>query len=201
MSFGYLELLNSQVSRFSELGYTDLPGISRLEDLLRQSSLPEPEGDFPLLLVIKSSLASPDTVLPKIVIKGKSGVVNMDPVSPADFSPLPELEIPSSPLYLLFGVSVGHDTLNITPADALISIRSSGRFPLTLDEGVSLLAQFPETLSDKSRFNAFQMSGSRGSGQRIPSIWLSYQRPRLGWCWDRNPHPWMGSASCSSRLG
>ncbi len=23
----------------------------------------------------------------------------------------------------------------------------------------------------------------------------------LGWCWDDNPHTWLGSASCGRRLG
>ena len=24
-------------------------------------------------------------------------------------------------------------------------------------------------------------------------------RPKLGWCWDRNPHSWLGAASCLRR--
>ena len=36
--------------------------------------------------------------------------------------------------------------------------------------------------------------------QRVPAFWISEGRPKLGWCWDRNPHTWLGTASCATRL-
>ena len=50
--------------------------------------------------------------------------------------------------------------------------------------------------------NAYSLLASRQPGtQRVPAIWTSFKAPRLGWCWDRNPHTWLGSASASGRVG
>jgi hypothetical protein len=27
------------------------------------------------------------------------------------------------------------------------------------------------------------------------------KQANLGWCWDGNPHTWLGSASCKTRIG
>ena len=83
------------------------------------------------------------------------------------------------------------------PADALPRIRSAGRTPLTIDEGVALLTQHPEVLSER---NAFQALASRADNKRIPSFWMSKGAPRLGWCWEGNPHSWLGAASAAQRL-
>ena len=61
--------------------------------------------------------------------------------------------------------------------------------------------QVPALLTDKAHYNAIQMPGSRRPGdQRVPSIWFSRGAPRLGWCWDRNVHTWLGSASVGRRV-
>jgi hypothetical protein len=37
--------------------------------------------------------------------------------------------------------------------------------------------------------------------QTVPAIWINSEKhPNLGWCWDRNPHTWLGSASCIGRV-
>ncbi len=74
------------------------------------------------------------------------------------------------------------------------------RSPLTIDEGVAIVTQFPEFLMKN---NCFSLLASRHTGnQRVPAIWINANKnPNLGWCWDGNPHTWLGSASCSNRLG
>ncbi len=79
-----------------------------------------------------------------------------------------------------------------------MALRAQGRSPLTIDEGVSVLVQFPSILKDRT---AFSLLASRRADQRVPALWTSYGAPRLGWCWDRNPHTWLGSASCAARAG
>jgi len=32
-----------------------------------------------------------------------------------------------------------------------------------------------------------------------PAIWISRGAPKLGWCWQRNPHTWLGMASAGAR--
>ena len=44
------------------------------------------------------------------------------------------------------------------------------------------------------------LSGSRRGDRRVPAMWISAKAPKLGWCWDGNPHDWLGVASAGSRL-
>lgn len=160
-----------------------------------------PAGRIPFIIVIKQDLVTAESVMPLIKVKGKQGYVDMNPVAPADFAPIKELEIPNSPAYLLLDVDTGRETLNVTPHAALKQFQAANRLPLTIDEGISLVTQFPEVLTDKQRYNCFSMLGSRRDDQRVPALWISYKKPRLGWCWDNNPHTWLGSASCGRRVG
>ena len=58
------------------------------------------------------------------------------------------------------------------------------------------MLQQPEVIA---RNWGFSMAGSRRGDQRVPAFWVSEGRPKLGWCWDRNPHTWLGTASCKRR--
>ena len=113
------------------------------------------------------------------------------------YKPIDGVDVPDAPVYLLTDVSTGRESLGVTPADALPAIRAAGRTPLTVDEGVALVTQLPSSLTD---LNAFQAVGSRAANKRIPSFWMSKGAPRLGWCWEGNPHSWLGSASAAARL-
>lgn len=90
------------------------------------------------------------------------------------------------------------ETLNVTPDDALQSIHAGRRSPLTIDEGIALITQHPEAVA---RNRGFSLLGSRCGDRRVTALWMSKGRPKLGWCWAGNPHTWLGSASCGSRLG
>lgn len=114
------------------------------------------------------------------------------------FEPIEGLELPSDSAYLIAGVDAGGATLNVTPDDALATITGGGRSPLTIDEGMALVTLIPDVLVTR---NAFSMLGSRCGDRRVPAMWTSRGRPRLGWCWAGNPHTWLGSASCEARLG
>jgi hypothetical protein len=139
-----------------------------------------------------------DEVMAHVIANGKTGVVNMEPVAPTAFKDIEP--IPKAELYLLFDIDTGRKLLNVSPEKCLQAMRKAGRTPLTLAEGVALVVYYPQILTDKTRYNCFQMPGSRIAGdQRVPSIWMSYGRPRLGWCWDRNIHTWLGSASAAQR--
>ena len=71
-------------------------------------------------------------------------------------------------------------------------------FPLTIDEGIAILTHHPDFLQKN---NCFSLLASRCGDQRVPAMWISGGAPRLGWCWAGNPHTWLGSASCRSRIG
>lgn len=156
---------------------------------------------IPFVIVIKTELVPADAAMGKVRVKGKRGHVDMRPVTPDCFAPIPEIILPKSPAYLLLDVDTGQKTLNHTTVRALKNIRRQRRSPLVIDEGLALLTHFPEVLIDKQRYNCFWLSGSRGKDQRVPAMWISYGRPRLGWCWENTPHTWLGSASCGGRIG
>lgn len=113
------------------------------------------------------------------------------------FRPISAVDLPPSASYVCVDVDLGHDLRGVTPEDALARILAAGRSPLTLDEGIALMLQHPEAIAPN---HGFSMAGSRCGDQRVPAWWVSDRRPKLGWCWDRNPHDWLGTASCGSRL-
>ncbi len=137
-----------------------------------------------------------DRAMAHVVAKGKPGRVDMTPVGPHDFAPIEGAEPPAA-AYLLLDVDLGARFRNVTPETALIALRAEVRTPLTIDEGVSLLLQVPDALHTRT---AYSLLASRRADQRVPALWMSYGAPRLGWCWDRNPHSWLGSASAGSRV-
>ena len=127
---------------------------------------------------------------------GGAGFTTMEADDLARFRPLPELDVPAAP-YLLLDVDTGPDTLNVPPSEALPRITAAGRSPLTVAEGLSVLAAEPGVLRTR---NCFSLLGSRAGDKRVPALWVSARRPRLGWCYQGAPHTWLGSASCGGRL-
>lgn len=135
----------------------------------------------------------------RIEREGESIVLgHLTPDELATFLPIDAVEIPEGPAYLAVDVDLGASSRNVPPEDALREILDAGRSPLTLDEGVALMLQQPEVIA---RNWGFSMAGSRRGDQRVPAFWISGGRPKLGWCWDRNPHTWLGTASCARRAG
>jgi hypothetical protein len=154
-------------------------------------------GRIPFLLVVAGRLAPPDQAIGLVTLGAREGFTDM----PADdldrFRPIDGLELPVGSAWLITDVDPGGEFRNVTPDEALESIRRDGRSPLTIDEGLALVTQVPEVLEER---NAFSMLGSRCGDRRVTAIWISRGRPRLGWCWAGNPHTWLGSASCEGRL-
>jgi hypothetical protein len=157
--------------------------------------LPEkPTGQHVPFVVVVPDVPVRD-VLAAIPGVGGAGFSTMDVDDVARFAPLPELDIPATP-YLLLDVDTGADTLNLPPADALPRIADAGRTPLTVAEGLAVLASDPGILRAR---NCFSLLGSRAGDKRVPALWVSDRRPRLGWCYQGAPHTWLGSASCAGR--
>lgn len=197
-----------QVTNLLEKKYPEMAGINQdtfLELLVPLRSHVDTlttlveDSSIPFVLIVTEKLLSSEQIMSQISINGKNGVINMFPCQPSDFSPLPELSLPNQAIYLLLDISTGREYLNVPPKQALESILAAHRTPLTIAEGLALLTHFPEILTDSTHYNAFQLLGSRRADKKIPSIWMSYKQPRLGWCWDGNPHSWLGAASAAMR--
>ena len=170
--------------------------LEPLRDLL-PDLLPDPSdgGRIPFVVVVPQLPVI--EVLGAVHALGGSGFTTMAPDDVAAFRPLPELGIPRTP-YLLVDVDPGPDTLAQPPAEVLPRLVASGRSPLTIAEGLSVLVSDPGVLRSR---NCFSLLGSRAGDERVPALWVSARRPRLGWCYRDAPQAWLGSASCGGRFG
>jgi hypothetical protein len=194
-----------QVDTLLRKGYAERAGLSerafrRLVAPL-QDRLPEPSSDSrrtPFVVVINSALMPAGEAMPLVELAGKRGFTEMEPSDLGRFRPIDGIAVPAGPAHLAVELDTGPDTLDVTPDDALELITRQHRSPLTLAEGVALVTHYPELLRTQ---NCFSLLGSRCGDRRVTAIWISRGRPRLGWCWAGNPHTWLGSASCASRVG
>jgi hypothetical protein len=167
--------------------------------LLAEAAADPSAGTVPALLVVTRDWLPSDLAMGGAVWKGRPGRVEMTPTTPEDYRTIDEVELPEASAYLLLDVDTGADLQDVRPEDALVALRERGRTPLTIDEGVALLLHHPSILAER---NAYSLLASRQPGsQRVPAVWTSFKAPRLGWCWDRNPHTWLGSASAAGRVG
>jgi hypothetical protein len=198
-----------QVENLLKKGYPEAAGmseekftgiISPLKDSLCAGVIPEKDldkGILPFVLVIKSSLVPLEKMIVLINREGKRGIISMSPVAPPDFQPTGKVDIPVSLAYLAVDIDRGEETLNVRPKDALPAIWKKNRSPLTIDEGLAILTHYPDFLKKN---HCFSLLASRRNDKRVPALWISEGRPKLGWCWDGNPHTWLGSASCRCRI-
>src|SRR5699024_1225726 len=73
---------------------------------------------------------------------------------------------PDARAYLLLGVERGEEFCNVVPREAMNTIASRGRTPLTIEEGISLVRAMPEIL-EKNK--CFSLGGSRSGDRRVPA--------------------------------
>ena len=202
--------LDAQLDRLVGLGYPALAGTDEasfrtLVDPLRghAAALPDTvpaEGRVPFVLVVTRDLVPPEQTVPLLRLANgtRPGRVDRNHAEGdlATYHPLPELAVPRAPAYLLVDVERGEEFCGVRPEAALPVVRERGRTPLTIDEGIALVTHAPRLLA---RNRCFMLSGSRRHDRRVPALWISERAPKLGWCWDGNPHDWLGVASAGSR--
>lgn len=211
-----------QVDVLVEAGYPALLGLERdgfvealapLADVARSlhlaptgtglpaaSTVTTPGDYVPFVLVVAGALPL-DEAAARMRLGTRPAKLMLTPEELPGYRPIDGLEIPDTggpvTAYLLTDIDTGSEFCNVTPETALGVIRGRGRTPLTIAEGVALVTQRPDMLRKNK---CFSLPGSRRGDQRVPAIWISEKAPKLGWCWDRNPHTWLGSASAGSRL-
>ncbi len=199
-----------QFEQLLQKGYPDLAGVSVREFIKQLRSLrakavggavaakrPE-DGNLPFVIVVKIGLAAADRAMQLVEREGKKGFVGMYPVEPKSFEVIDDVKIPRGMAYLLMDIDRGERTLNMAPQAAIKILEKKRRSPLTIDEGIAIITLYPGFLKKN---NCFSLLASRRGDRRVPALWLSENKPKLGWCWDGNPHTWLGSASCGSRIG
>lgn len=155
----------------------------------------------PFVLVVSATLIEAERLVPltRLAGGGAPGAVDRNHGTQGlrPYRPLPELRIPDAPVYALVGVDRGDEFRGVPPEQALPVILRRGRTPLTIHEGIALITQFPELLEKN---HCFMLAGSRRGDRRVPALWISEKAPKLGWCWDGNPHTWLGVASAATRF-
>lgn len=201
--------LDRQVTAYLELGVGELLGLDTdgFRALVRPMSHvvagidPAPaatEADDAVAFVLVVPVPDVNDLAPAMRRGAKLGVSVIGRDEAPTYRPLPGLEVPAGP-YLLWGVDTGSEFCDVRPEDALTVVVGRGRTPLTIDEGVALAVVRPDMLRPN---RCFSLMGSRtGTNQRVPAVWISERRAKLGWCWDRNPHSWLGAASAAGRHG
>ena len=207
-------LLDRQVDTLIDLGYPALAGLtpSELTDRVEPlravaATLPDlPEHDEPghasLVLVVTRTLVDPELTVPllRLAPQGTApGILdrNHGESGLAPYRPIEQVTLPQAHAYLLLDVDRGEEFLGVRPEEALPVVLGRGRTPLTIEEGIAVVTHAPHLL-EKNR--CFMLSGSRRGDRRVPAMWISARAPKLGWCWDGNPHDWLGVASAGGRL-
>src|SRR5690606_9606219 len=193
------EELDRQARAYLESGVASLLGLDESglaalvaplravveRDAARLAHAPaQDDDDVDFLLVLR--VPDVNDAVPAMRRGSKLGVSVIDREELATYVPVEGVEVPDAAAYLLTGIDVGSEFLNIRPEDALVAVRERGRTPLTIAEGVALAIVRPDRLRPN---RCFSLMGSRtGTNQRVPAVWISERRAKLGWCWDRNPH-------------
>ena len=179
-------------------GYPALAGLSDAAFAEELTPLRVRATGDGFVVVVKRELAPAAETIGRVERRGKTGSSMLDREDLERFTEIESVELPAGRAYLLTGIDTGGETRNVTPDDALETIVAAGRSPLTLDEGIALVTHEPEAVAKNG---GFSLLGSRCGDRRVTALWISGNRPKLGWCWAGNPHTWLGSASCTERIG
>ena len=147
--------------------------------------------------MLSDTLAPPAAAVARVDrTDGKPGTV-IGPQELNAYRTIESIGIPDGDAYLIAGVDLGAETRNEPPAVALARLEAAGRMPLTIAEGLALHAQIPSVIG---RDRGISLAGSTRGDRRVPALWVSRARPKLGWCYMGAPHTWLGTASCTSRI-
>lgn len=203
--------LTEQLERLIALGVTRLAHLT--DDELRSLAADlVPRAGGTALLVVHPSLVPASRLAPLLDRDGRPGFVVEDMTDLDDFLPVEPVLVPDRSLYLIDEPERGDEMRDWSPEEAMTAIHGRGRSPLTVSEGISWLLQRPELLEPN---HCFMTIGSRklrprgGLDARTPAIWISggtgrdgrerRGAPKVGWCWARNRHTWLGFASTAAR--
>src|SRR5688572_943404 len=97
---GYPKLAGMTPDQFAK----HLDPLRGRPELLDPSEAEASQGKIPFVVVVRSDLVSAESAMPLVAVRGKAGSVNMHPVEPGSFTPIPGLEIPNGSIYLLADV-------------------------------------------------------------------------------------------------
>ncbi|MBU4347663.1 hypothetical protein KJ586_02815 [Patescibacteria group bacterium] len=195
---------NRQIENLSKKGFPKLTGMDEkkfmgifepLKEQIKELSSREfQEGRIPFVVVPREKLLSLEKKIPLMELEGKKGFTTLDL---SELKTAEGVEIPESLAYLVIDVENGKVMLGKSADEAVKQIKKEGRSPLTAEEGVAIITQYPEILKD----HYMNLCGSRHGGDGVASLWLDEGKPKLRWGWAYYSNAEWGSASCDSRIG
>ena len=201
-----------QLQAYIELGFPDLTGRTTQEfraalaplsaqvrgiDVAAPGQAGSDTGDYvPFVVVLGPDLYDVNDAVPAMRRGTARGVSVIGRDEAAAYGPIDGVEVPTGFAYVLRDIDTGSEFCGVRPEEALTTVTGRDRTPLTIGEGVALVIVRPDILRPNK---CFSLMASRAGNQRVPAIWISERRPKLGWCWNRNPHPWLGAASAAER--
>lgn len=185
----------------SPQGFLDLVTPLRATAVAHGGAMAPPqEGRVPFVLTVTRALVSIERSWPMTTLHGKDKPGFVDRMYEEGalerFTPAKEVHLPDEHAYLLLDVERGEEFCGAVPRDAMAAVAERRRTCLTIEEGIALVTHHPAALAKNK---CFSLGGSRCGDRRVPAIWISQHAPKLGWCWEGNPHTWLGMASAARR--
>ena len=204
-----LPSLADQVETLIELGVHDLAELSAEQVRTFAAEYGPQRQDA--LLAVHPSRAPASVLAPLMRRDGKPGFVVEDMTDVDAFTPV-DIELPHTALYLVVEPLRGEDMANWSPEEAMPALTSRERAPLLLSEGIHWVLQQPGILERNLCFMTIGSRLEKATGKydsRTPALWISSGTGRdgrqrknaakVGWCWWRNRHTWLGIASVAGR--
>ncbi|MBI2633170.1 MAG: hypothetical protein HYW78_02145, partial [Parcubacteria group bacterium] len=186
---GFPVLTNRKEQKFREI-FTPLR-----KHLFKLSRETFPEGHIPFIIVPSEKLLSLEKKIPLMDVEGEKGFTGLDF---SDFKTAEDIKIPKSLAYILVDIENGKAMLGENPNESVYQFVKIGRSPLTAEEGIALILQYPEILKDHN----IDLAGSYhfDIDYRVADMFLGGSIPMLGWSEVDVSSPQFGSASCLYRL-
>ncbi|MEK7192099.1 MAG: DUF5701 family protein, partial [Patescibacteria group bacterium] len=199
-----LKEFDRQIENLVKKGFPKLTGMDEkefavifepLKERLKELSSKEfKEGRIPFVVVPREKLLALGKKIPLMELKRKKGYTDLDL---SELKTVKGVDIPESMAYLVVDVENGKVMLGKSVNEAVKQFEKEGRSPITAEEGVAIILQYPEILKD----HYMDLPGSRRGDDIVASLWLFEGRPELYWSWASNSDAEWGSASCGSRVG
>ncbi len=190
--------LDRQAAVWAERGHpVPVATLDALGAALPDDPAAEPtRGLMPFVLVVPAAVRPAAAAMALTRLGEKVGSVNQHAGDIDEFTPIDAVAVPATDAYLLVDVDRGSEFCGTAPEPAVASLAARGRTPLTVAEGLAVIALNPGMLEKN---HCFSLAGSRKGDRRVPAIWISKGAPHLGWCFAGAPHSWLGLASAGGR--
>lgn len=204
-----LPLLADQAETLIGHGIHDLAQITA--EQVRAFAAEQGRDRQDALLAVHPAQAPASRLAPLMRREDKPGFIVEDMTDVDDFAPV-DIAPPHTALYLVLDPLRGEDMADWSPEEALPALASRERTPLLLTEGIHWVLQQPGILERNLCFMTIGSRLQKPSGaydSRTPALWISggtgrdgrerKNAPKVGWCWWRNRHTWLGIASAAGR--